>query len=460
MRPDMRRALGLLVAWSLLLSGCDVGPPAGDAGLGEAPRPNLLLVTIDTLRADRLECYGGPEGVGRAICALAEPGVRYAWAFATAPFTAPSVASLLTSRYPSRHRVVQAAGSAVRPNDPSVAQVLRSSGYATAAVVSNPVLDRRRGFRQGFDFYDAEMTRPERNRPAREREAVATTDAALAWLADPPSSPWFLWVHYQDPHGPYDPPGAAPPRDPQGAQPLPVLENHSGQGGIPAYQVLEGVLAAETYASRYLDEIRHVDAAIGRLLDGIEARGARPHVLLTSDHGEAFGEDGFFFAHGHSVGLDQIRVPLLWRSAEPGSDHVVSAPVSLIDLAPTLLELAGVDPPEGFEGRPLPRRDADASEGRALFAEQRHRLAIVRGDSYFARDRKKDAVPWHPNRTARLTGSGPLPGYAPAPAPGAPDSLEAPLRAFERAGRAGPAGHRVEVTPEQRRRLRELGYAD
>src|SRR5262245_10713624 len=298
----VRRAT--LASACLALSACGT-PPSGP--------PNLLLITIDTLRADRLACYGGEPDVGTAICALADGGTRFAWAFSAAPHTAPSVASLLTSRYPSFHGVGQDASSRLRFSQPTVAGLLRAAGYTTAAFVSNPVLNPSRNFGQGFDVYDVNLTRHERNRPgALERVAADTTDAALTWARTGPASPWFVWVHYQDPHGPYDPPGAGPARDEPGAEVLPVLEQQSGLGGIPAYQALPGLHSAAAYERRYLDEIRYLDPHVGRLIAALDELG-RPAVLLTADHGEAFGEDGFYFAHGHSVGLDQIRVPLLWR---------------------------------------------------------------------------------------------------------------------------------------------------
>lgn len=306
-----------LLGGLVLLAGC----------AEETPRPDLLLVTVDTLRADRLACYGGPASVGTGLCALGDRGVRYLWAFAPAPSTAPSVASLLTSRLPSHHGLTQSARTALPDAAVTVAERLGDAGYETAAFVSNPVLSRGRGLEQGFAVYDDHMTRRERNRGMVEREAGETTDAALAWLKVA-RSPWFLWVHYQDPHGPYEPPHPPHRSDPEGAERLPVLADHSGRGGIPAYQALPGLRSAAAYGERYLDEIRHLDLHVARLVAAADAGGAPPFVVLTADHGEAFGEDGYFFAHGHSVGLDQVRVPLLVRPAAPapGRDAWCIAP--------------------------------------------------------------------------------------------------------------------------------------
>ena len=441
------------VAACLALLACDAAPVGP---------PNLLLVTIDTLRADSLACYGGEPDVGTGICSLADGGTRFAWAFAAAPHTAPSMASLLTSRYPSFHGVRQGAGSRLRLGDLSVAELLRAAGYTTAAFVSNPVLDPSRNFGQGFDVYDVDLDRRERNRPqAFERVAEDTTDAALAWARGRPAPPWFAWVHFQDPHGPYDPPDARPVRDPPGAEALRVLKKHSGLGGIPAYQALPGLHSTAAYAQRYRDEIRYLDPHVTRLVEGLDALGGRPAVLLAADHGEAFGEDGYYFAHGHSVGLDQIRVPLLWRPARPGPSRVVSTPVSLLDVAPTLLRAAGLEVPPAFAGRPLPLDGgAKPDAERPIFAEHERSVAVVLGPRYWSRERAPGpSGPRYAARSAELAGDGPLPPYA-FPDPGASPPLEPLLERFVEIGAGQPPGERGEVPEEMHEQLRALGYAD
>jgi arylsulfatase len=430
-------------------------------------RPNLLLVTADTLRPDRLACYGGPETVGTGICSLALHGARFAWAFSAAPSTAPSVASILTSRYPSQHGVGELADTRLDDDAETVAEVLARAGWSTAAFVSNPVLQRPRNLGQGFEIYDDRMHARERNRPLRERDAAATTDAALAW-ARVVRAPWFLWVHYQDPHGPYEPPGAPPARDPPGAEALPLLADHSGLGGIPAYQQLSGARSPEAYARRYLDEVRHLDLHVARLVAGLDALGARPALLFTADHGEAFGEDGYWFAHGHSLGLDQIHVPLLVRPAEPARPFVFRAAASTLDVAPTLLHLAGVAAPAAFEGAPLPLAETDAADPeRVFFAEHRRRLAALRGDRYLARDRDGFVAPepdpvsggrWLPlpPRSARLADT---PGYEPVAGDPPTAALEAALARFAARATAEP-GATAPLSDEARDALRALGYLE
>jgi arylsulfatase A-like enzyme len=457
--PSVRRLLPAAALASALALGCSRPLP-----------PNLLLVTVDTLRADRLVCYGGSGGA--QICSLFAGGIRFRWAFSAAPYTAPSVASLLTSRYPAYHGVTQAADSYLGNDQATVAELLRSAGYQTAAFVSNPVLERWRNMNQGFDVYDQHMTRHERNRPGyAEREAGATTDAVLAWARVALHEPWFVWVHYQDPHGPYDPPGAVYRPDPPGAARLPVLSRNSGKGGIPRYQALPGTFSLPAYEQRYLDEISYLDPHVERLVRGLEALSRPPAILLTADHGEAFGEDGYYFAHGQSVGLDQIRVPLLYRPprASGGEGRVVADPVSLLDVAPTLLQLAGVPVPESFQGRPLPlARDAAPDPERTLFAEHGRRAAVVLGHTYYSRDRSTDEgerdrelgeeMPSFPPRVARLGDGDALPPYA-KPGPG-DAALEKQLGGFlERTSHL--RGLRYEEVPKDvQERMRALGYTD
>jgi arylsulfatase A-like enzyme len=445
----------------------------GAACSGDVPaptRPNLLLVTVDTLRADRLACYGGEAGVGASICSLAERGTRFEWALSAAPYTAPSVASILTSRYPSDHRVTQSALSFLGTDFVTVAEVLQDAGYTTAAFVSNPVIDRTRNLGQGFSVWDQRMTRQERNRRGfAEREARATTDAALAWARVGAKEPWFLWVHFQDPHGPYEPPEGPERRGDVGPT-LPVLGDHSGYRGIPAYQALPGVEGTGSYERAYRDEIEYLDPHLQRLVDGLDALGRPLHVLLTSDHGEAFGEDEFWFAHGHSVGLDQIRVPLLWRPATPGSPRVVEAPVTLLDVAPTLVRLAGLDPPAEFAGRPLPL-EGEAPGERTIFAEHEQRIAIVVGRAYYARDQRpvgegeRDRTSGGlrvvlPARTAHL-GTGDAAGRYDTIGDDSPALDLDPLVEAHLAGRRGEASvHQEPVSDETRERLRALGYLD
>jgi arylsulfatase A-like enzyme len=461
--------------WASVAAGLTLLAGTTHCAREPAGPPNLLLITVDTLRADRLACYGGQPDVGTEICALAERGTRFHWAIAPAPYTAPSVASVLTSQYPGYHGVSQSAVSYLRNETLTVAEVLSAAGYSTAAFISNPVLDKGRNFGQGFEVYDQRMTRHERNRPTHtERDAETTTDATLAWMQVSAPPLWFIWVHFQDPHGPYEPPDSPAARDDPNGKRLEVQSDHSGLGGIPAYQALPGLFTTAAYERRYLDEVRYLDAQVKRLVDGLDALGDPPAVLLTADHGEAFGEDGFYFAHGHSVALDQIRIPLLWRPPRPGPAAVEAAPVSLLDVAPTLVQLAGLEIPAQFEGRPLPlaRAGRRPAQGlRPIFSEHSHRAAVVAGDRYYARDRRPippgardrisggQLVPL-PSRTARFPVEGPLPAYAPAAPNRSSEPLEAALARFLEATRDNRGATRSDLPDGEQERLRALGYLE
>ena len=349
--------------------------------------PNLVLITVDTLRADFLECYGGPIGTGEALCQTLERGVRYDWAFSTAPYTVPSVASIHTSLYPSRHKLSQFSSDPMSEEVETLAEHLSRAGYQTGAFVSNPVIGGSRNLGQGFDVYDDTMNRTEMNRPGySERTAVDTTEAALSWLGDV-EGPWFLWIHYQDPHGPYQPPGAPPAVDaPGGGHPLEVSRNFLGYGRIPSYQALPGVRNIETYRDQYLAEIEYLNTSVSKLLAELEKRDPKAGILLTADHGEALGEDHYYFCHGHSLALDQIRVPLLWRPPGGTAAETRSAPVSLLDVAPTLLVSAGLPVPAAFEGQALEWARPEGSSNRVLFSEHPQRYATVVGNRYYAKD--------------------------------------------------------------------------
>ena len=439
--------------------------------------PNLLLVTVDTLRADRLDCYGGSPGVGSALCGLADRGVRYVWAFSPAPSTAPAIASILTSRYPSQHGVSQFAVTRLGDEAVTLTEALADAGYETAAIISNPVLAAPRNLDQGFDRYDVEMTRAEPNRPGfREREAASATAAALEWLRDA-DDPWFLWVHYQDPHGPYGPPGAAPISD-QGSGPrLRALADHSGFQGIPAYQHLPGVHRLSAYEARYGEEVTYLDEQFARLLREVDSLPRPPAVLVTADHGEAFGEDDHWFSHGHSLALEQVRVPLLWRPPGGTTPSVVTRPVTTLDVAPSLLQAAGLAVPSRFLGVALPHRDGEGSEEgggqRPLFFEHRLREGVVSGDLYYARDRPGLRRPvadritggWLqplPARTARLAPTGQFPEYRPAEEEAAAASVVAELDRFvvRVRDRARGSAETTRMGADVEQQLEALGYLE
>jgi arylsulfatase A-like enzyme len=234
---------------------------------------------------------------------------------------------------------------------PTLAGELRGAGWRTLAVVSNFVLREASGLASGFDRYDDEFPQYEAVRKWPERIAADTTDAALAMLdgcAIGADGKCFLWVHYQDPHGPYTPPEALRERylpgergREDGERVLPVQPGDVGAGGIPEYQFFEGHQEVAFYRAGYDAEVRYMDEQIGRFLAGLGERGLsdRAAVVFAADHGESLGELDYWFAHGEHLSESLVRVPLLVRlpGLRPARRSDV---VSLVDLFGSLLEWA------------------------------------------------------------------------------------------------------------------------
>ena len=294
--------LGLTLAARLL--------PAG----GGAGRPDVVLLTLDTTRADHVGRIVGGRPLTPALDALAQTGTRYARALAPAPLTLPAHCTLMTGRNPPEHGVRDNGSTRLPPEIPTLAEAFAARGYATGAFVSSLVLDRRFGLDRGFGVYDdalvAERT-GEQGYP--ERDAAAVTDAALAWTSKlPPGSPRFLWVHYYDPHAPYQPPGS---------------------------------WTGASAGRRYAGEVAYMDREIGRLLASLPASPAGRIVAVVGDHGEMLGEHGEK-EHGIFLYRAALEVPLILSG--PGG--------------------AG-RPDRRCDGR-IPRPAGDASHARRPFRER------------------------------------------------------------------------------------------
>ena len=449
----MRRTAIRRLAVALLAATAGCGPPP-DA-------PNVLLVTIDTLRPDYLGAYGFPGESSPNLDALAAGGVVFERAIAASARTAPSHASLFTSRWVRDHSIGYRNGSTRLGDEVTLAALLDEAGYDTAAFVGNSMLRRRVGLDRGFDVFDDTLPDTERNRPVFERVAEKTTPRALEWLARPRSRPFFLWVQYNDPHGPYTPPAdyAAPfaASADDGEVPLPALEVQRGLHGIPAYQVIGDERRPGEYRARYAGEIRYFDAWLGRLLDAVKAAagGRESVVVVTADHGESLGEDGFFFSHGFATTPNLVHVPLI--VAGPGiPPGRVDSLVHHVDVLPTLLELTGLGPPVDPAGVSLvgAMKRAEALPERTLFADVGAEVSAYRGDRFLRMRVGADlgdfgsgdraAFTWH--RDGSWT-----------PAPPAPD-LERSAASYasrEPRTREAPA-----PSPDDQARLRALGYLE
>jgi len=284
------------------------GQPTSEPRGGSSDVPqNVVLVTIDTLRPDHLGCYGYKSIQTPNLDTLATRGARFSRAVACVPLTLPSHASILTGTYPPVHGVRDMGGFVLGESPPALATLLARAGFRTAAVVGSAALDHRYGLSRGFETYDDQM--PGSNEPATialpERRAGEVVDRVLAWLAARPAGRFFLWVHFFDPHSPYDPP--APYR------------NH--------------------YAGRLYDgEIAYTDAELGRLLDAFRRQGLDGQTLfaILGDHGESLGEHGES-THGVFLYDATVRIPLILAGPGVPAGRVVDAQVRSIDLVPTIL---------------------------------------------------------------------------------------------------------------------------
>ena len=351
----------------------------------------LLLLSVDTLRTDRLGVYGNELGLTPNIDALAADSQVFEWAYAPTSFTLPSVSSLLTGRYPEQIGILSNR-SALAPEIPTLAVELRERGWQTAAVVSNLVLRRNGGLDQGFDVYDDVLPDVERTRQWPERIATDTTDTALAVLRPFFASGddrLFLWVHYQDPHGPYTPPEGlrekflpAERSRSDGRRRLSAEDGH-GRGRIPAYQAIDGRREVAFYRAGYDAEVHFLDAQVGRLLHELADHDLEDATIIvfTADHGESLGERDYWFAHGARLDDPLVRVPLLIRVPGELSRRRQDV-VSLVDIHPTLLRrVAEVPPDDHAVGRDLlaPGAEEAASEPylATLGASRPPRLGIV-----------------------------------------------------------------------------------
>lgn len=334
-------------------------------GCGEpssAPASRVIIISVDTLRADHLGHYGYSHGTSPNLDAFAREAIVFDEALASAPTTLPSMSTMLTGRLPFQIGVTEANHLHMPAEITTLAEIASQAGVVTGAVVSNSVLRKPPGsygsigISQGFDFYDDQI---EGGRDGSERGAAATTDAAIEWLGRlDPARPAFFWVHYQDPHGPYTPPEEmVRPLPPRPEQEVPIGTDRWGLGQIPAYQVIDDQRRPSFYIDRYDAEIRYVDQEIGRLLEALRARGLYEDslILFTSDHGESLGDHGYWFSHGEHLYGDLVRVPFVIRfpkgtrtpvATERGEYRRSDDLVGLVDVFATALEALGLPPTE------------------------------------------------------------------------------------------------------------------
>lgn len=312
-------------------------------GCGTGPRRNVVVIVVDTLRADHLGAYGYERDTSPEIDRLASEGTLFRRAYSATSWTKPAVASILTGLYPKTHGV-QRVNSTLADDWQTLAEALSEQGWATAGVISHTLLSADSGYGQGFDVYLEEE--------ARGHAHVSTpgvTDQALSLLdafASDPDRPFFLFVHYFDPHYTYV-------RHPEIGFAAERAGRLTGHEDIQVLRDMSGDLTEEELGflvDLYDEEIRFTDAGIGRLLDGLAERGLADDtlVVLTSDHGEEFLERGWL-GHTRTLYDELIRVPLIVRAPWMETPPSINRPVSVVSLAPTVLDALGVETEIAFD---------------------------------------------------------------------------------------------------------------
>jgi choline-sulfatase len=442
----------LVLVAQALLTGCSQPGPAPDTP--------VLLVTVDTLRADHLGCYGCQRPTSPHLDRLARSGHLFMDALCPMPTTTPSHAALLTGRHPRSLGVLY--NGAVMPQSAvTLAEVLEGRGYATAAFVGAYPVHSEFGFDQGFQHFSGTEL---------EREADQVVDEAIHWLSQQDGSPFFLWVHLWDPHIPYYAPEEYRERFQVPSLELPLKFAFVRRPGDVTAEMVQKTVAAHDA------EIGWTDHNLGRLLAAMKSRGYfhRSLIAVTADHGESMAEllerRAYVFDHGEFLYRHQLAVPLLIRMpGEPVSDGAVlhRGPVSLLDLMPTILDLLGLDTPGNTEGRSLqPLMAGGSLPHRAVIAQRRPFTRPPRpflaGEQYSVTSGN-----WH-----LLTATGGNPElFDLAVDPGETENRYAEeqavalrllglLQAWQKGAEAPPVGDLPDQDPVVRERLRLLGYTE
>lgn len=472
-------ALATMVA-TLPGSSCARASPATDDGAIQsapanakaldAPKFNVVLAVIDTLRADHLSCYGYPRQTSPNLDRFALDAVRFERAYTAWPETCPSMAAMLSGMPCQSNGVVIDTPKPISPKLDLLPEILQANGWATAAFVMNSVLPKKGHYDQGFDRYVEVWNRSDNPQGRRD------VDLACAWLKENAERPFFLWLHCVEPHAPYE--GKKPERfvgdasyDPTRRVVVrPAERKFEAVGGIPGVSRIEGHDELAYYVARYDSDVFDADAKFGQLLRQIDSLGIadRTLVIFVADHGEGFGEHDYFW-HGAVPFDETAHVPLVIRA--PGIPKGVATDVvSTVDLMPTVLEFLGVPVPGVCEGRSLlpVMRDPAAATGRIVFSEsgderrgrnwQRSvrdlRFKLVYTPSRNERE-KLDLEEWmlfdvaaDPGETKNLV----------AEQPEVFERLKGELMGWMRT-EALFESPTMELTPEEEERIRKTGYA-
>lgn len=437
---------------------------AEQRSFGPGPPRHVILISVDTLRPDRLGAYGHPRPTSPTLDRVAREGAIFTTAVATSPWTVPSHASLLTGLYPQRHRM-RNYKQRLDPSIPTLAERLADAGLETLGIVSSDLLAGKYDLARGFQHFQhvSEWSSPAEGPRRLRNPGAEVTDLALSWLADRGDQPFFLFLHYYDPHSDYNP--SPDHRRRFASRYAGPIDGSTGQLLLVRRGELE---LSEADAGHLIDlydaEIRELDEELERLFEYLDESGLSSStlVVVTSDHGEEFMEHGSVL-HGRTYFDEVIAVPLLVRGPGVTAGVRIAPPVSLVDVAPTLLraidahipeELEGVDlsaywnPHEQPVARPYVFADSDwmneKPDSFQMVRDDRYKLIVERATgTTLLYDLELD-----PAET----------GDRSAEQPERVKSLLAKLRAFE-ADDPAEGGERT-ITASELERLRALGYAE
>lgn len=446
------------------------------AGCGKKPA-NVVLIMVDTLRADHLSCYGG-EGAGTPnVDRVAREGCLFTRVHSAAPTTLASTSSLMTSAYPRIHGALRNDFS-LHESNLTLAEVLRDAGYNTAGFAASFALSSGSGIAQGFQSYDEGFSGT-LGGYVPQRTAGEVNEAVVRWFEAQPSEPFFLFVHYFDPHVPYTPPpswdsgGAGDTSGVTGSMiDVKQLKEYLEEGGSVDRRLMR-------MRELYRGEVEYTDHEVGKLIGILERRGLLDDTILvlTADHGETFWEHrdmGEYLDHGYMVYETTTHIPLIIR--RPGrvpAGLTVDTPASTIDIAATILDMLTIPIPEDFTGRSLvPAINGDTLPGRPLFCEATKPYGQIEYGAAFKNDFKPKCVwmgdmkfiwmPFYgdreelydlsndPQETVDLLET--------AGADERVDEMRSALRRWAREGSMLARNSRSRVDPQTRSMLKALGY--